>query len=1058
MKSSVYILSIGILNSEVLDNKKIYHLRGMGFRQPEKAWDILLLLCRDIDIKGLFPHFLPCLIEGLSDSFDPDKGLNNFERFSARIDDKNHFYTLLTDQPIVINILIFLFSGSQFLTDVLLNEPEYLDWLIQDNTLHRTKSKDKLYQELKEMLNEAVSFDTGLKVLRRFKKREFLRIGLRDLMREADLVETINDLSNVADVSLQGAYEVCNTELISRYGTPIYRDIDGRQRECEFTVLGMGKLGGRELNFSSDIDLLYLYSSERGSTTWIKGRNQITNHEYYTKLSQMVTKAINEITSDGNVFRVDLGLRPEGKSGDIASSLRSYEIYYESWGETWERQMLLKARVVAGSEKLGMKFSDMTRSFVFRKYLDFSAINEIKNMKERINQGINAREVRGGNVKLGYGGIREIEFVIQVFQLIYGGRDEHIRERNSLKALYKIYDGGYLSCYDYSDLSNAYKFLRELENRIQISFGLQTHEIPEDMEERGVLSRKMGFSGNDIAVLSGSLISAYKGHTDRVRRVYDNLFYRDMLGEGQEYGAESFISIETIDGFNFEDRDRIQRNLQLMYDGPPFYHPTAKSKDLFRQIIPAILRLSSELPDPDMAINNLERFVSAGGSREVLYSLLLENKKFMEFLLSLFGNSEFLSNILIRQPDLIDGLLDIKGISVFKESDDMYGELSTMLRGVDSYEGILNEMRRFKRGEELRIGLRYILGEADLIRTMDDLSNLAGVYLRMAFEVSEAGLRGKYGLPGIEDQDGRIRDCGFSIIGMGKLGGYELDFGSDLDLVFVYSGDGNTSGIEFGDKGITNSISNHEYFSKMCGMIFNIAGGFTGSGFAYRIDTGLRPDGEKGTVVLPINGFRDYFSKRAETWERQALIKARPIAGDENLGREFIKIAYMFVYKEEFSPSVISEINLMRERMEYELTGRGDSQRDIKVGYGGIVDIEFITQLFQLKYGGRDHDLRTTGTLDALTQLNLKKLISRQDFQQLTESYIFLRRIENGLRIRNEQSVNVLPHSSAGLIRLAKMLGYSGDKKRTEGDKLLDDYRYHTGRVRGVYTRIFKSS
>jgi glutamate-ammonia-ligase adenylyltransferase len=386
----------------------------------------------------------------------------------------------------------------------------------------------------------------------------------------------------------------------------------------------------------------------------------------------------------------------------------------------------------------------------------------------------------------------------------------------------------------------------------------------------------------------------------------------------------------------------------------------------------------------------------------------------------------------------------------------MYEDLSTMLRGIDSYESILSEMRRFKRGEELRIGLKYILREADLIKTMEDLSNLAGVYLMMAFEVSDAELRGKYGSPKIEDQDGGERDCGFSIIGMGKLGGYELDFGSDLDLIFVYAGDGNTSGIKYEDKDVINSITNNEYFSKLCRMIFNIVGGGTSAGFAYRIDTGLRPDGEKGAVVLPINGFRDYFSKRAETWERQALIKSRPIAGDEELGREFIKIAHLFAYREEFDPSIISEINHMRERMESELVGRGDSQRDIKVGYGGIVDIEFITQLFQLRYGGRDPSLRTTKTLDALAQLNLKGLISDEDFQQLTESYNFLRRIENGLRIRNERSINVLPHSPVGLIRLAKMLGYSSDKNKTEGDKLLYDYRYSIERVRKIYTTIFK--
>src|SRR3990167_927109 len=400
------------------------NLSQRGFLNPDKAEQNLKTI--DVILRSQkLDEILSIIVEVSANSFDPDRALNNFERFFVAIEDANLFKIILSDAERNLRILSYLFSGSQYLTDILIKDPSYALWILNPDILKKSRFKDEMYNDLSYMFSRAENYKEKANSLRRFRNREFLRIGLRDLMKEADTIETIEDLSNVADICLQMAYEYCHSELERKYGIPYFEDeLTGLKKRCEFVILAMGKHGGRELNFSSDIDLLYIYSSDKGMTGGIEStdgkiENQITNHEYFVQLSRMVTKMVSEITEEGYTFRIDLDLMPEGKSGDITNSLRSAEIYYESWGETWERQALLKCRPAAGSIALGRKFIEMVKPFIFRKYLDFSALREIKEMKEKINKSLEQKGSGRSNVKLGYGGIREIEFIIQSFQLIY---------------------------------------------------------------------------------------------------------------------------------------------------------------------------------------------------------------------------------------------------------------------------------------------------------------------------------------------------------------------------------------------------------------------------------------------------------------------------------------------------------------------------------------------------------------------------------------------------------------------------------------------------------------
>tara|TARA_B100000315_G_scaffold116653_1_gene106972 strand:- start:5170 stop:8424 length:3255 start_codon:yes stop_codon:yes gene_type:complete len=1057
MNNDIKQLTDDVFDKKTFDEQTSNALCKIGFLNPASVFKNLIVLSCHADFKKLFPDFFPKLILELSESFDPDRGLNNFERFSEKIFDKNYFFTILNNEPWLMKALIVLFSGSQLLTDILLNDPSIFDWLKEHETLNKSKAKDILYRELWQLLQKARSYNEKLKVLRFFKKREYSRTGLRDLLAYADVVETIKDISNLADVCLQNSYEFCEEELIKKNGIPVYSDAKGNQRKVEFAVLGMGKLGGEELNFSSDIDIIYIYSSGEGKTIRVNANHNnfvcISNHEFFSKLARMVTDAINKITSDGNVFRIDLGLRPEGQSGDIASSIQSCEIYYESWGQTWERQALIKARISAGSEELGKEFEKIRRNFVYRKYLDFQAIDEIREGKLKIENKLKSL-AKTMDVKLGKGGIREIEFSVQVFQLIYGGRNKFIHERNTLKALKLIYENKYIEEKEYHSLEKAYRFLRDLENKIQISFGLQTHVIPIKKEDQNVLAKKMGIKGTNKNNSAEMLLKKYGEHTERVHKIFDDLFKQEKDGERKLYktalaGKMETPSLQLVEKYYFKNKQLVIKNLQLLEQGRDFSHPTARSQSVFEKLIPAILQIAARQSDPDEAINHLEKFIQSLKSREIFFDLLKEHTKLLELLLVLFGNSGYLSDVLIRQPDLLDSLLDIESIYRFKPKEKINAELEKYLEGTTKIGNIKEVLRKFKKGEELRIGLRFLLKEADLDNTFADLSLLAEVYLINSLRIARNKLTTDYGMPLIKDSDGKSHECGFAIIGMGKFGGCELDFGSDLDIVFVYEGEGQTEGT--GSK----RIQNQEYFTKQVTMIYDLAGSVTSAGYAYRIDTDLRPEGKQGVLTLPLSSYKKYFEERARLWERQSLTRARFIAGSEKVGKKFMELAHKIAYEKRFEYGGPAEMYRMRMKMEKELGKESRKKKDAKVGYGGLVDIEFIAQLLQVKSGGEFPALRQTRTADVLREAARIGLLSLEHSNKLKESYDFLRRVINGIRIVHERSESKLPEKYEKLSKLAFRMGHTSENEKKNREGFLDDYARHSRQVREIFKSFF---
>jgi len=1030
-----------ILDCSPWDDQLASGLMNYGFQEPSKTWKDLTNIAKSANFKKLYPHFFSRLLDLSARSYNADLALHSLERFSEKFFDKDHLFTILSESESLLEALIFLFSGSQILTDSVLSEPSYVNWLNRPGTLTESKSKDILMRDFYELVGEYSPNKNISYILRKFKKREYLRIGLRDLLGSAELMETIEDISNLADVCLQIAYEKADRDLKTKYGLPSYKDSEGNWKESEFTILGMGKLGGQELNYSSDIDLIYIYTSNQGETRPDLSHSssiiKITNHEYFSKLAQQITESINEITSEGNVFRVDLDLRPDGPSGEIVSSLASCETYYQSWGRTWERQAYIKARVSAGSEALGKEFLTMMEPFIYRRSLDFEAIEEIKSMKKNINKSLKGN--KSENIKLGFGGIREVEFFIQTNQLLFGGRNKALRIRGSLSALRILKEENIISKEDFVCLSEAYIFLRNLENRVQITFGMQTHKLPEKIEDRAVLARKMRIEGETKEELVANLMKTYESHTSFVGKIYSEQFAkkekRDMaeviLNEWEEsQKGETLFSEDIIASIPLvKDPAQAFRFLKVFRDGAAFSYPSEKSIQQFNFILPKLINQCSRVPSPGKAIENLCRFVEATGARESFLNLFQENEKFLELLLILFGSSGLLSQTLIKRPDFVDLITDIEAIYRFKTSEKISEELNKNLSTKSTLDSRAIILRGFKQAEELRIGVRFLIKEADLEGTLSDLSNLADVYLEAVLKLA---------CEEVNKKDSRSIAEKFCIIGMGKLGGGELNFGSDLDIIFVY------------DEIEENSSEGISY-STISQLIYKLTSEMTEAGYAYKIDTELRPEGGSGVLVLSVKGYENYFKSRARIWEQQAMVRARIVAGNIEVGKKFLEVAHNFVYQEKFEYSSLIEISRLRERMEIELAQEKSKGKNVKLGFGGIADIEFVVQILQLIHGKKIPSLREPNTMEAINKFVKHGIIDQVKAEKVKENYLFLRKLECALRIIRVTPSNNLPKDTSDLAQLARLMSYEGSDAKILANNLLNDYEKHTKHMREYF-------
>ncbi len=916
---------------------------------------------------------------------DPESVRHHLERLLHDHPDlRSPLWAWLVD-PVCRRRLVLTLGNSPYLANVLRRWPECLAAPMAP-LLNLTAE----YDLLEEKLKETTTWNEAARIIRTYKHRCFFAIGSRDLSGESPLTAVVQAITAVAERSLEAGYQWLNRHLAARYGQPMIQREDGQIQPARFVILGMGKLGAGELNFSSDVDLIYLFDAAVGE---VEGSCSLSVKEYYDRLGRDLIRLLGESTADGQAFRIDLRLRPEGESGDLAISYRSAELYYEAWGQTWERAAMIKARPVAGDLALGEHFLDRLKPFIFRRYLDFGALDAIREMKQKIDHKMAMAEDYYRNVKLGYGGIREIEFFVQSQQLVHGGKNPDVRHRETLVTLQALCTAGLLKQEIGQFLAEAYRFLRTLEHRLQLKHDQQLHSIPDQADAFERLSRRMGMA-NGVA-----LRSRLTEVTQGVHALYQTLFFeaeqhRDRSNEplieallACESGQSQ--SLDRLQKAGFNDPEQASLLMSILRDGPR-RQMTEKTRRWYRRIAAPLLREILAAPDQDMAIRHAESFLSNLGYRVSYLALLLENPPVLNLLIRLFGTSVLLSRFFMKHPELMDHLVARDFFQHYRSRSELLSDLEALLRNITDQEERFNAIREFKNSETLRMGVRDLSKAAEPAEVMAGLSALAEVILTVVMEDAQAELQHRYGHP----------NAPFVIVAMGKLGGRELNYASDLDLIFLYD-----SLVEDACTDGDHSIGNALFFTRLGQKMIAGITTLTRAGKLYELDMRLRPSGNAGALVTSVAAFLQYQRTEAWVWEHQALTRARVVAGDPELATHLQQEIRTILCQPRSVEGVRQEVAHMRSRL-FEEKKPDEGWIDIKQSRGGIVDIEFLTQFFLLAFAAQHPGLVHSNTARALRACQQVGLLTIGEHAVLEEAYGFLRLVENRLRLLHGRSEN----------------------------------------------------
>jgi [glutamine synthetase] adenylyltransferase / [glutamine synthetase]-adenylyl-L-tyrosine phosphorylase len=1010
------------------DRKALSELKRLGFADPRAALANLHALTPDPVDADLLDPFLPRLLKEMSDAPDPDMALNNLERLAAQ-GERAALFRLLGSHPGAVHLIAKLGGTSQFLADTLRRRPTLLPWLLEPATM-RQWLPDELEAELDQSARAFDRTEARWNALRRFKYRQLLRIGCRDILGDADLTVTTEELSRMADVCLSAAWHWAEEELRPRYGQP--RGEDGTP--TGLAVIGMGKLGGDELNYSSDIDLVFVYGDDGETSGGSEGR--IPNGDYFARGARAIVEALESVTDEGYAFRVDLRLRPEGRMGGVILSLEAYRAYLEERAELWERQALIKARFCAGDAGVAARFFDLVRPFVFRAGVEPDIVAAIRGMKAQIDASLRAKGVQRRHVKLGVGGIREVEFLVQALQLLYSGDDPWLRERNSLRAIFRLTERGYLPQSLGRFLGEALRFLRTVEHRLQIVDEFQTHTLPEAPAALARLARRLGSTEAPAAARRG-FEAEYRRVTRGVHEAFTGFFAGSP--EARAEAREPSLRIPTytaLKATGFADPDRARQNLRLVLEGRPLVPYALPLRRALRAIFPVLLEALWQSPDPDEALNQFERFVAAAGPRTAYLQLLAERPELLTNLVKLCARGELLTQLLVTQPELLNGLADPATFAAPRRRADFRRALAPALGRHLTLSERMDRLRRLKQAEELGITWRMLLGVTDAERFSREMTALAEAALAAAWLMALGETAETFGAP--RDPAGRmITAC---IIGLGKFGGRELSTGSDLDLFVIYGGAGETDG--------TERVEAHVFYDRAVEALSSILGDVTAAGVVVPVDLRLRPGSKGSGFASSVEAVGQYYREWADPWERQTLTRARLCCGDPRLGRAVRRELHALVYGPEASPPDLKEMRLLRGRMEKELGKETPGRLHVKFGRGGLVDVEFITQAIQMTHGRRHPAIRSPHTVTALSEIGRAGLLPPDEAEALAGHYRFLRRVSADLRLFGARPADTL--EPAGLIpaRLAKSLGFSSRRE------FLEEYKRRTSWVRALYDRV----
>ncbi|MDH5184738.1 MAG: bifunctional [glutamate--ammonia ligase]-adenylyl-L-tyrosine phosphorylase/[glutamate--ammonia-ligase] adenylyltransferase [Gammaproteobacteria bacterium] len=887
---------------------------------------------------------------------------------------------------------------SEFISQTCQRQPQQIIDLLQCGDLFEPYSAEQMTQALSEILLSVEDENALHQRLRLFRRREMVRIAWRDIAGWAELNETLQDLSALADACVDLSLEKLHQWQCHDIGTPCNEAGEAQQ----MVVLGMGKLGAYELNYSSDIDLIYCFP-EPGETR--DGPRSMSNEQFFTRLAQRLTQAINNQTVDGFVFRVDLRLRPFGDSGPQAMSFAGMENYYTSHGREWERYAMVKARVIAGDQPAGKELMAMLRPFVYRRYLDYGAFENLREMKEMITQEVKRKGMQD-NVKLGPGGIREVEFIGQAFQLIRGGQDKALQERRIRQVLALLQERDLLPAYVVEELDRCYVFLRDTEHRLQQWRDEQTQMVPTDEEGQIRLAYAMGFdSWQEFRSELDGVMSRVHGHFMQVFAAP-----QAEAGEHDDSGNELLAlwqgvqdqdeSLHILMKLGFPAAEDALRQVTSLRNSRVYSQLSKNGKSRMDRLMPLLISAIGISEQPMQTLSRILGLLDKIARRTAYLALLVENPMALSQLVHLCSASPWITQQLSQFPMLLDELLDPRTLYVPPTRDELEAELRRRMAKVDreDLENQMEVLRHFHHANMLRVAAADVVEAIPLMVVSDHLTHLAEVVLGEVLDLAWWHLISRHGRP-ICSSDGAACEQGFAIVAYGKLGGLELGYGSDLDIIFLHGSESEDQ-LTSGEKPIPNAV----FFARLAQRIIHMLTALTPSGQLYEVDTRLRPSGASGLMVSSLEAFEQYEMEKAWTWEHQALVRARVVAGDMLIANAFEKIRKKVLCLPREESMLKREVSEMREKMRISLGSKENAGFDIKQDRGGIADIEFITQYAVLVWAQKHPDLSEyTDNMRILDSLNKEGLLSAEEVTQLQQAYKSYRQLVHRMKLQEQK-------------------------------------------------------
>ncbi|HMF57914.1 MAG TPA: hypothetical protein VK619_16345 [Pyrinomonadaceae bacterium] len=980
-------------------------------------------------------------VEGLlRDLPDAEGACLFYERLAA---EEPRAARALARNAALLSDALALAAWSPLLGATLLQNPDYIQWLARERQQVRVKTREELGEALGRFALTNSQLDPHL-LLSRFRRRELLRVYLHDIRRISTVVETTEELSNLADAVLEYALGLARAALDNRYGAPLSRGEKGRISAASFCVVALGKLGSRELNYASDIDLFFLFSDE-GTTSGHGERGLITNREYFVKLAQEVTRIVGQTAGEGAAYRVDLRLRPYGRDGALASSLDEAVRYYSESAQAWELQALIRSRASAGSEALFARFAERVRDHIFRPDVTIAdALRDVRLAKQKIDRKL-TQDSNGFNVKLGRGGIREIEFIAQALSLAYGGSDAWLRAPHTLIGLSRIADRQLITKSELTELSDAYSFLRALEHRLQMEHGLQTHSVPVDTEKRATIARRMNFSGADAL---NKFDLALELHTSHVRAAFERVFESTQAHDSnREPDARSIPTapcVHQVKPAQPLDAESLATQAAARVFAQHLVDLRAESESALIEETEETLREAART-----ALNSHRALMTTAriaASLEKSSEAVKVSKETLSALVRICGASEFFGEMVACHPELIALAGNAR---LYESKHASRASAGNSLAPTTDYRTLLFEAveqsaefrSRLSALRKVWAGLLFEIGALDSAGKLSMFEANA-----RQTELAEASLDG--GLKIARDEfcrkfDRLDAEPRMAVLGLGRLGGRGVDYGSDLDVVLVYDEDWPSP---------LKHLTHKEAYARMAELLVTALSGMTRDRYLYRVDLRLRPDGKNGATVSGARAFLDYLENRSVAWEWLAYVKLRAAAGEIALGSKIEEEARRIVHSVARVGSredLRAETLKVRERLEIEKTDRRARHVDIKFGPGGMLDVYFATRYLQLRDDVPD-DRHARSTRATLERLHDAGSLAEEDFTAMNEGYALLRKVDHALRLVIGRATRLPAAGRHALADIAHAIGYAS------AETLIADLATHMKEIRAAYERTMK--